>query len=344
MPAEINAKQIKKTAKAPLGTKIKEDLGMNEAKRQEYLKKYARTGDVTIIPKEKNPYPQMKYESFFMDVAPDFGGFGGSVLWSYVYEPVNMQPVPVKSEQSRYITVFGGDAVDYSKFSGEAEVTLGKSPDDLRVFKLSEAFSVYIEKNMFYAINITKINDPQVPMHYNELIVGENAPPEENPAADDGAGLEKYIKSGAVLNVNYPDKENIGQVMASTHHMFGGKERIRRTWMPVIKSHIMAKYSHTHSFSEYLIVLGSDPKNISDLGGVVEFTIGENEDELETFRVEKATQFYLKKGVWHSPLVFKEVRDPKKPIILCEVSYAAELVHDKELANSIEENDWRELP
>ena len=316
---------------------------MNETKRQEFTRKYARTGSGTIIPKEKNPYPQMKHDSFYMDVGPDFGGFGGGTLWAYIYEPVIMQPEPAVSGQSRYITVFGGDATDYLKLHGEAEVTLGKSRDDLRTFKFTESFGVYIGKGMLYSVNITKLDDPKIPMHYSELVVGDNAPPEDNPA-DDGEWYERCIKTGEELNAHYPDTENLCTVMTTTHHMFGGKELVRRTWMPIIKPHTMEVRSHTHTFSEYLVFLGSDPENISDLGGVVEFTIGENEDDLETFSIDKSTQFHLKQGVWHSPLVFKEVRDPKKPVILCEVSYAAQLVQDRKLDNDITKNDWRELP
>ena len=317
---------------------------MNETLRKELFQKYARTGEWTVIPKDKNPYPQMKFDSFYLDLAPDFGGYGGGVAWTYVCEPVNMQPEPVLSERSRYITLFGGDATEYRKLHGEAEVTLGKSKDDLQVFKLNESFGVYIEKGMLYSINITKLDDPNLPMHYSELTVGDNVPPEENPAAEDGSGYGRYIKSGDELHARYPEVECVGPVMTTTHHMFGAKELVRRTWMPIVKPHTMAKNSHTHTFSEYLVFMGSDPENITDLGGVVEFTIGENEDELETFRIEKATHFWLKKGLFHSPLVFKEVKDPKKPIILCEVSYATALVQDKVLENSIEENDWRELP
>ena len=317
---------------------------MNEEKRQGLLSKYSRTGDVTKIAAGKNKYPQMKTDSFYMDVESDFGGYGGGTLWAYIWEPVNMQPEPVVSELSRYITVFGGDATDYRVLHGAAEVTIGTNKDDMEVFKLSESFGVYVEKGMLYSINITHLDDPKLPMFYSEVVVGANAPPEENPLADDGDGMKRFIKSGEELNTKYPDTENLKTVLTTTHHMFKGKELVRRTWMPIIKPHIMAKYSHTHTFSEYLVFMGSDPENIADLGGVVEFTIGENADELETFRFDKATQFHLAKGVWHSPLVFKEVRDPSKPVILCEVSYATELVDGDKLDNSIEENDWRILP
>ena len=314
---------------------------MNETRRKEYFSKYARTGEATIIRGGEYKYPQMKSDSFYMDVESDFGAYGGGTLWAYVWEPVDMQPEPVVSKQSRYITVFGGDATDFRKLHGEAVVMLGKSKENMQQFNLEEAFGVYVEENMLYAISIKRIDNPKLPLLFSELIVGANAPAEENPKTDESEGYGKYIKSGEELNTNYPDKENLMTVLTTTHHMFGGKELVRRTWMPIIKPHTMAKNSHTHTFSEYLVFMGSDPENISDLGGVVEFTIGENENELETFRIDKATQFHLAKGVWHSPLVFKEVKNPNMPVILCEVSYATALEQDKELDNSIEENDWR---
>ena len=309
---------------------------MNDAKKQEYAKKYSRSGNATRIPKEKNPYPQMKHDSFILEFAPDFGGYGGSTLWTYIYEPVNMQPTPIAADSTRYITLFGGDATNYKLLHGQAEVKLGKTADDLQTFKLDESFGVYIEKGMLYSINITKLDDPKLPMHYSEIIIGADVPPEENPA-DIPGGYERLIKKGDELDTHYPDAENLDTVMTITHHMFGGKELVRRTWMPIIKPHIMARNSHTHTFSEYLIMLGSNPENIDDLGGVIEFTVGENENELETFRIDKATQFHLQPGLFHSPLVFREVRDPKYPVMLCEVSFTGALVQDKQLENYIGE-------
>ena len=309
---------------------------MSEEKRQEYLKKYVRTGSDVILPKEKNPYPQMKYDSFKLDVTPDFGGYGGSTLWSYIYEPVNMQPTPAVSDRPRYITVFGSLATDFTKLHGAAEVTLGRSAGDLRTFILSEPFSVHIKKGMFYSINITIVDIPGIPLHYNEFILGENAPLSEMFTEDPDAGYASYIRTGDVITAKYPDKSNVPcTIMTTDSKMFKSNDMMRRTWMPITNAHIMAKQSHTHAFTEYLVCYGSDPENVSDLGGVIEFTLGDSLETLEVFRIDKATQFCLRDGLLHSPLVFREVRDPRKPIIFCEVSYADGLIQSRKFDNVI---------
>ena len=312
---------------------------MSEERRQEYLKKYVRTGSDVILPKEKNPYPQMKHDSFFLNVTPDFGGYGGSTLWSYIYEPVNMQPEPVVSDRPRYITVFGSIATDFTQLHGAAEVTLGRSKADLRTFILSEPFAVHIKKGMLYSINITKIDMPGVPVHYNEFILGENAPLSDAFTEDPNAGYASYIKTGDVITAKYPDKDNVPcTIMTTDSKMFKSNDMMRRTWMPITNAHIMAQQSHTHAFTEYLVCYGSDPENVLDLGGVIEFTIGESLDTLEVFRIDKATQFCLRDGLLHSPLVFREVKDPRKPIIFCEVSYADGLVQNAKYDNVIKDD------
>ena len=312
---------------------------MSEERRREYLEKYVRTGSDVILPKEKNPYPQMKFDSFKLDVTPDFGGYGGSTLWSYVYEKVNMQPKPVVCDRPRYITLFGGIPTDFTQLHGAVEVTLGRSVDDLKTFILSEPFAVYIKKGMLYSINITKIDIPGVPIHYNEFILGENAPLSEKFTEKADAGYASFIKTGDAITAKYPDKNNVPcPIMMTDSNMYSSNDMMRRTWMPITNAHIMAQWSHTHAFTEYLVCYGSDPENISDLGGVIEFTIGESLDTLEVFRIDKATQFCLRDGLLHSPLVFREVRDPRKPIIFCEVSYADGLVQSQKFDNVIEDD------
>ena len=309
---------------------------MSEERRQEYLKKYVRTGSDVILPKEKNPFPQMKYDSFKLDVTPDFGGFGGSTLWSNIYEPVNMQPEPIVCDRPRYITLFGGVPTDFTKLYGAAEVTLGRSKADLKTFVLAEPFAVHVKKGMLYSINITKVSIPGIPISYNEFILGENAPLSEKFTEDANASYSSYIKTGGTIVARYPDINNVPcPIMTTDSNMYSSNDMMRRTWMPITNAHIMAKQSHTHAFTEYLVCYGSDPANMSDLGGVIEFTIGESLDTLEVFRIDKATQFCLRDGLLHSPLVFREVKDPRKPIIFCEVSYADGLVQSQKFDNII---------
>ena len=300
------------------------DAVVSDSKYQEFSKKYVRSGRDVIVPKEKNPFKQMKFDTFRLENSPDFGGLGGHVDWGYICDPVNMFPDAAVSESARHLTILGGNPVNYLELHGEVEITLGHNRDDLHVFRFNESVSVYVEKGMFYNINVTKIDGPARPIHYNELVYGDIIPEAAEVAGEDiGEGYRKYLKSGKVLHaVNQPHHEVIYPVIYVGSPMFGAAEPIRRTWMPVSEPHTLANKAHYHKYLEYIVFYGTNPDDPLDLGGIVEFTIGENEDDLTVFTIDKSTQFFVKPGLWHSPMVFSEIRDRNKPIIFCEVSYA----------------------
>jgi len=298
---------------------------MSGPKYEEFAKKYVRTESAVIVPKEKNPFKQMKTDTFRLENTPDFGGFGGSVDWAYIHEPLNMYPDLRQSEQARQITVLGGYGENYMQLHGKVEVTLGRSREDAVTYKYDESVNVYVEKGMYYNINVTKIDDPKCPVHFNEFINGDNAPIIENPDAPliVKDGYESHITVGDELWAkNQPHHEVVYPVIYVGSGQFGAKEPIRRTWMPVSDPHTLANKAHYHEYLEYIVFYGTDPDDISELGGTVEFTIGENKDDLTVFTITKSTIFCVKPGLWHSPMVFTEIKDVKKPIVFCEVSYA----------------------
>jgi len=303
---------------------------MSGSKHQEYAKRYVRTGDITVVPKSGGRQPQMPYDSFRLENSPDFGSKGGSVEWTYIREPLDMYPGTVMSDRVRHLTILGGDPVNYLKLHGEVEITLGFSKESAKVYKFDESLSVYIRQGMYYDVNVIKIDDPSYPIHFNEFVFGEFPPSfYEGDAAPSDEDFSKYIVSGDALHAkSQPHHEVVYPVIYTGSSLFDAKEQIRRTWMPVSDPHTLANRAHYHEFLEYIVFYGSDPENISDLGGIVEFTIGENKDDLTVFRIDKATQFFIKPGLWHSPMVFTEIKDPNKPIIFCEVSYVGAFGRD----------------
>lgn len=313
---------------------------MNEDKLRENLDKYVTTGADAILQKNENPYREMKSDSFMLEVQPGFSGKGGSIIWTNIYKPVKMQPEAVVSEQSRYISIFGGVATDFSKLYGEVEVTLGKDENDLQKYSFSESLCIYVKKGMMYSINIMKVDDPSCPIHYNELVLGDAPLVTDKFSGNDAASYDVYIKTGSRIYGNYPDKEHVtSPVMLLDNTMFESNEIIHRTWVPITTPYIMAKAAHTHECPEILAVYGSDPDNISDLGGVVEFSIGETPETLVKYVVDKATAFSAPGGLWHCPLVFRKVNDPSKPIIFSEISYAEGLVQDRKHSDTIVDDE-----
>jgi len=69
---------------------------------------------------------------------------------------------------------------------------------------------------------------------------------------------------------------------------------------------------HSHDFPEMLCFIGGNPRDITDFGAEIEFTLGGEKHLITTTAVVS-----IPKGVKHCPIVFKKVT---KPIIFLEVS------------------------
>jgi hypothetical protein len=71
-------------------------------------------------------------------------------------------------------------------------------------------------------------------------------------------------------------------------------------------------FPHSHDFPEMLCFIGGDPRDITDFGAEIEFTLGGEKHMITTPAVVS-----IPKGVKHCPIVFKKV---EKPIVFLEVS------------------------
>jgi hypothetical protein len=66
---------------------------------------------------------------------------------------------------------------------------------------------------------------------------------------------------------------------------------------------------HVHDYDETIFFIGSDPRNFSNLGAEVEFSIGaEGEEEKHVFN--KPTAVVIPKGLPHCPIVTKSIDQP----------------------------------
>jgi hypothetical protein len=70
--------------------------------------------------------------------------------------------------------------------------------------------------------------------------------------------------------------------------------------------------------------VGGDIKNMTDLGGKVELTLGENKKRLKKFVFTTATTVYVPAGLLHGPLNFKKVNNPNKPILFHDFFFSRE--------------------
>lgn len=77
---------------------------------------------------------------------------------------------------------------------------------------------------------------------------------------------------------------------------------------------------HAHSFDQLFLFLGTDPHDTLNLGGEVEFWLGEGK-EAERFRVTKASSEYVPAGLVHNPHYFRSV---ERPFIMAVISVTSD--------------------
>ncbi|NLY39396.1 MAG: hypothetical protein GX044_08875 [Firmicutes bacterium] len=92
------------------------------------------------------------------------------------------------------------------------------------------------------------------------------------------------------------------------------------SWWAITEPFVMEAQTFYHDFDQFLYFIGGDLGNMLDLGGEVEFTMGEDMDRLEKLVITRATVIHVPKGMLHSPLVFKKINDPRKPILFQDMS------------------------
>jgi len=80
--------------------------------------------------------------------------------------------------------------------------------------------------------------------------------------------------------------------------------------MPTVRT-----FPHKHVHTEYFIIFGSDPDNPDDLGGTIEFWLGEGE-EAEPFLITKPTTILVPPKVVHLPQAYREARRPMCQIVV----------------------------
>ena len=82
---------------------------------------------------------------------------------------------------------------------------------------------------------------------------------------------------------------------------------------------LMLTEAHKHDdFEQYLVFVGGDPENMTELGAEIELSLGE---EGEKYTINTATIVRIPKGLYHGPMNFKRV---DKPIVFLDCFLAPE--------------------
>jgi uncharacterized RmlC-like cupin family protein len=83
---------------------------------------------------------------------------------------------------------------------------------------------------------------------------------------------------------------------------------------------------HKHDYEEIFLFLGTDPKNVRDLGAEVEFWVGEGEDQ-EKIVFNTSSSIYIPPGVSHFPQIWRNVKRPAMTVVIMPSSGKRVLKH-----------------
>jgi hypothetical protein len=82
------------------------------------------------------------------------------------------------------------------------------------------------------------------------------------------------------------------------------------------------KAPHTHNCDEFFIFTGSNPQNKTDLGGEVEFWMGEGEST-EKIQLHTSSVIFVPKDVLHLPVFFRNVKRPFVMTVFVPYAYSS---------------------
>jgi hypothetical protein len=138
--------------------------------------------------------------------------------------------------------------------------------------------------------------------------------------------LEKYIRRDMKVpkEIQQRHLEVKGPVLSLSSDKTLGNKNFSLSWWPISEPFEMVSEPHAHDFDQFLMFVGGDIKNMTDLGGKVELTLGKNKKGLKKFVFTTATTVYVPAGLLHGPLNFKKVNNPNKPILFHDFFFSRE--------------------
>jgi hypothetical protein len=99
------------------------------------------------------------------------------------------------------------------------------------------------------------------------------------------------------------------------------EQNFTTSWWAITKPFDMEKETFWHDFDQCLYFAGGDARNMDELGGIVEFFLGEEVGKLTKYTITKPTMIYVKAGMLHCPLRFVKVDNPQKPRLFQDISF-----------------------
>lgn len=144
----------------------------------------------------------------------------------------------------------------------------------------------------------------------------------------DKSPYRKYFRVGQEIKI--PQHPHEHEVPSPAIFLVGSAEienkSFRIATFAITEPFEMVSETHSHDFDQFLSFFGGDMHNMLELGGEVEFTLGEEGKELETFVFTEPFMVHIPPGMRHCPLRYTKVYDPAKPMIHQDLVFTGEYV------------------
>lgn len=135
--------------------------------------------------------------------------------------------------------------------------------------------------------------------------------------------LEKYVRKTVSKKEGHHVEVTAPRLMLTSDENFGNL-KFSVGCQAITQPFEMIKEHHYHDFDQFLFFTGGDGTNMPDLGGVVELTLSKDGKNPEMFTITEATCVYIPAGMYHCPLNFKKINDPKKPILFQNLFFTSD--------------------
>jgi mannose-6-phosphate isomerase-like protein (cupin superfamily) len=136
------------------------------------------------------------------------------------------------------------------------------------------------------------------------------------------SALEKYVRKTASTKEGHHKQVTSPRLTLTSDKAFGNRE-FAIGWQAITKPFLMVAENHAHDFDQFLFFSGGEGTNMPDLGGVVELTLSKDGKKLEKFTITESTCVFIPAGLYHCPLNFKKINNPKKPIIFMNLFFTS---------------------
>lgn len=108
---------------------------------------------------------------------------------------------------------------------------------------------------------------------------------------------EKYILTEQKLPEHLQAKELAPRILHLDSNVIEGAFYLSASWWLTAANPKAAVGSHSHDFDEVVAFFGSNPEDPLDLGGEIEFWLGD-----EKYNITKSCLIFIPKGLKHLPM------------------------------------------